>query len=166
MPGLMSAPHVPATILARWAIAVAGVILFSVFSLCLFDSGKPLVYESKDEWKGDEFWPSKTLVTASPLQRYIPSQIPGPADSFWAGSGPKAIRILAPSDESFTVNVSILESHESSPPTLELLVNGKLAGTFRAQPGGGLPPNEWRVKGKRQTITFTAPSSILVAEGP
>lgn len=166
MPGLISSPHAPATILLRWAIAVVGVILFSVFSLRLLDNSRPLVYESKDEWKGNEFWPSKTQVTASPLLRHIPLQIPGPADSFWAGNGPKAIRLLAPFDESFTVNVSILESHESSPPTLELLINGKLAGTLHTQPGGGLPPNEWRAKGKRQTMSVTAPSSLLVSEGP
>ncbi|MDH5510826.1 MAG: SGNH/GDSL hydrolase family protein [Nitrospinota bacterium] len=91
----------------------------------------------------------------------VPYQLPGPADT-WAEEGmAREISVILAGGASALVRLRLMESHDSQPPALRLMVEDCDLGLIHIQPGHGLPRPEWRSGGKRSDYTVMIPSGCL-----
>jgi len=118
-------------------------------------------YEVDLSQMGEAFWRGRDeVVLASPKDK-IPVQLPGPSDG-WAGGGEKRIVITAPFPSQNTAfTVFFLESHEVSPPYIEVWAGEKKVAGFQVAKGTGLPSIHWPREGKTSRNTFFIPGKFL-----
>lgn len=107
-----------------------------------------------------KFWRGRKKVVVSPVKNLAPAQMPGPLDT-WGGAEQKEIEFKTPFLRSFKVTISFVDSHDSNPPTLDILVNGSLFTTVQVAKGAGRPSNEWFRHGVRSKISFIVPEEYL-----
>jgi hypothetical protein len=127
---------------------VKKIILFALTAIACFGSGQLIyfnlanvIYLGEMQMK-EEFWQSREKFIATLDSPIIPIQIPGPMDS-WAGSQPKEISMQVPYTRSSAITINFLDSHESSPTKLAVLVNGSLLDSTTVKAGSGKTHPLW-----------------------
>jgi len=115
---------------------------------------KPVSYMTDGAMTNSRFWSNHRSVTIPTGFRVIPRQLPGPMD-VWAGAEPKEFTFSPAFTGETRVIINLLDSHESSPPALDIYVDGEAADRLLVPKGAGRPSNEWKTRGKRSSLTFT-----------
>ena len=139
------------------SIAAAAILL----SRDILEVRKQKVFYQVDlEWYGEPFWRGrKSVDIASPSDK-LPVQLPGPADQ-WAGGEGKQITIKAPFSRKTTFTIRFLESHEVSPPTIEVWAGDAQVAQFQVEKGTGYPRIHWPREGKTSKVSFTVDKKHL-----
>ena len=142
------------------------IILFALTAIACFGSGQLIyfnlanvIYLGEMQMK-EEFWQSREKFIATLDSPIIPIQIPGPMDS-WAGSQPKEISMQVPYTRSSAITINFLDSHESSPTKLAVLVNGSLLDSTTVKAGSGKTHPLWWKVGIKSSYTAMIPGSLL-----
>lgn len=121
-------------------------------------------HHASEKMAHEPFWKENVAVEVGPQQPFIPMQLPGVLDN-WAGSAQSEIRIAPPFSGDTELALTILDSHNQSPPMLGVYAGETLIKSFQVRKGSG--SSQWRLKDRyTYTENFTIPAQYLVDGRP
>lgn len=112
----------------------------------------------------DSFWLSRNSVFAKRGEPSFPLQLPGPLDA-WAGSVPKEITFKAPFSRDTKLLACFADSHDVSPPVLEISVSGRGVSSVAVEKGYGRGISQLD-KGKPSCVSVFIESGYLDLKEP
>ncbi len=113
--------------------------------------------------RDDSFWRGRQTFRVDSKNNTAPRQLPGPMDS-WAGGEPKGIQLELPFDpvnRDVEMRIVFMDSHESSPPILSILVGSQEITRAQVPAGLGLLEAKWELSGKRSSVTVILPKEAF-----
>jgi len=138
--------------------AILFTLLAAATALAALCGHGPVVYDADRQMAGARFWDAAVDVEIPEGFRVIPRQLPGPMD-IWAGGGAHEFSFIARLRGGEKITLRVLDSHESHPPLLDILADGRSIARLKVSPGAGQPDNLWETRGKRAALTFTVPET-------
>jgi len=165
MGGRVSLTDAQRSFVRRVPVKAILIVLLSLTALVSYinrinPSYEGVVYYPDPDEDG-EFWRGKKAYIQGATANDTPMELPGPLD-VWAGGEQKEIVVKNPfAGRTIQLTLSLYESHDSTPPTLEIAVGGKIAGKIQAVSGNGYPSSQWFAKGKRSAYTVTIPHDFV-----
>lgn len=154
--------------ISRTAAAVSVLAVAILFALTAYWAAFPTLYThvyrtDAGLTKDGSFWRGRQAFRVDLENNTVPAQLPGPMDS-WAGGEPKEIQLelpFEPVNRDVEMRIVFMDSHESAPPILSMLVGGRQITRAQVPAGNGLPGAKWKTMEEVSSVTVILPKEAF-----